>query len=344
MPFHSFGLNDNPFHVSPDLRYYLATGATQAAFAELCCGIETRKGLAVLTGAPGVGKTILLHRLLQWLRANNQSSSYVFHCHLETEDLLRSIFQGFGIVRPGQSKMDLMSALAAWLEQRTAMGDSPVVIMDEAQGLSIRALDELRLLLNLETANGKLLQIVLAGQPELDEKLRRPQLLQLRQRISARVRLPVFSLEQCADYVEKRLAVAGRKEQDTFPPETMRAIHTYSGGIPRLMNLLCEHALLSAYAAGAATVSVETVRAIAADFDLETKNFTRGHSTIPIREEIRAKQGLDCAAKPRPRHLPEPIPFHLAEASSLNSPEKPVNHLAGMPLGPPLTRRSRSNN
>src|SRR5262249_13694597 len=158
----------------------------------------------VLTGEPGAGKTTLLHRLLQWLQKRNRSTSYIFHCHLEPDDLLRSIFHGFGIVRPGQSKSELISASSAWLTDRTAVGDSPVVIVDEAQALSVRALDELRLLLNLESPRGKLLQIVLAGQPELDEKLRRPQLLQLRQRIAVRRKLPLFSLEQCADYIRVR--------------------------------------------------------------------------------------------------------------------------------------------
>jgi len=328
MPFHFFGLRESPFHVSPDLRYYMTTGAAQAAFTELCYGIQMRKGLMVLTGEPGTGKTTLLHRLLRWLRENNKSSSYVFHCHLETEDLLKSIFQGFGIVRPGQSKSDLLGALATWLDQRTAAGDSPVAIVDEAQGLSIRALDELRLLLNMETPNGKLLQIVLAGQPELDEKLRRPQLLQLRQRISVRGKLPLFSLEQCADYIGIRLAVAGKKEQDTFPAETIRAIHACSGGIPRVMNLLCENALLSAYAEGEASVSVEMVRCIAADFDLETANLPGKFSSTPIHPEIPARKVLDRAAEPR--HRPETIPFPLAETSPLNTPQTAVNRAAAM--------------
>src|SRR5262249_45603847 len=153
--------------------------------------------------------------------------------------------------------------------RRTAIGDSPVAIIDEAQALSMRALDELRMLLNLESAHGKLLQIVLAGQPELDEKLRRPQLLQLRQRIAVRKKLPLFSLEQCADYIRIRLTVGGKEMQDAFPPETIRAIHAYSEGIPRVVNLLCENSLISAYSEGEAVVSPEMVRNVATDFDFE---------------------------------------------------------------------------
>lgn len=329
MPFQFFGLRESPFHVSPDLRYYMMTDATQAAFTELCYGIEMRKGLMVLTGEPGTGKTTLLHRLLQWLREKNRSTSYVFHCHLEPDDLLRSIFHGFGIVQPGQSKSELMSALTTWLNHRTAAGDFPVIIVDEAQALSLRALDELRLLLNLENSHGKLLQIVLAGQPELDEKLRRPQLLQLRQRIAIRKKLPLFSLEQCADYIGVRLAVAGKKTQDAFPAETIRAIHICSGGIPRVVNLLCENALISAYAEGEAAVSVEMVRSVAADFDFETSNLPSELSSIPFRAEIPAKLAADRASVLRPQ--PELKPMPLAETNSSKTPLISAERAAEIP-------------
>ena len=212
-----------------------------------------------------------------------------------------------------------MNALSLWLNNRTAAGDSPVVIVDEAQGLSVRALDELRLLLNLENAHGKLLQIVLAGQPELDEKLSRPQLLELRQRIAVRKKLPMFSVEQCAHYIGVRLAVAGKETQDAFPADTIRAIHAFSGGIPRVVNLLCENALISACAEGEAAVSVEMVRSVAADFDFEVSNLRGDFSPIPFRTEIPAKLDLGGVTAP-PREL-ELIPVHRVEATSPGAPE-----------------------
>lgn len=322
-PFQFFGLSESPFNVSPDLRYYMTTPAAEEAFVELRYGIETRKGLLVLTGEPGTGKTTLLHRLLLWLHEENRSASYVFHCHLEPDDLLQSIFRGFGIVRTGQSKGELMIALSAWLNHRTAAGDSPVVVVDEAQGLSVRALDEMRLLLNLENAQGKLLQIVLAGQPELDEKLRRQQLLQLRQRITVRKKLPSFSVEQCADYIGVRLAVAGKEKQDAFPADTIRAIHACSGGNPRVVNLLCENGLISAYAEGRAAVSVEMVRSVAADFDFEISNLPSAFSSIPFRTEISAK--LDVGRLTASHHEPEVASIPRAETISPRAPE-PSEH------------------
>jgi general secretion pathway protein A len=321
-PFQFFGLRESPFHVSPDLRYYMTTAAAEEAFVEFCYGIEMRKGLLVLTGEPGTGKTTLLHRLLQWLREENKSASYVFHYHVNPDDLLQSIFHDFGIVQPSQSKSELISVLGTWLIRRNAAGDSPVVIVDEAQGLSVRALDELRLLLNLENAQGKMLQIVLAGQPELDEKLRRPQLQQLRQRIAVRKKLPLFSLQQCADYIGVRLAVAGKKTQDTFPAETIRAIHACSGGIPRVMNLLCENALISAYAEGEAAVSVEMVRGVAADFDFEFSKLPGDLSSIPLRMGEPAK--LDVRRFPALSSEAELMPINFPETNSPRVPKRPT--------------------
>jgi general secretion pathway protein A len=300
----------------------MTTAPAEEAFVEFCYGIEMRKGLLVLTGEPGTGKTTLLHRLLQWLRKENKSASYVFHYHVNPDDLLQSIFQDFGIAQPSQSKSELLSILGTWLIRRNAEGDSPVVIVDEAQGLSVRALDELRLLLNLENNHGKMLQIVLAGQPELDEKLRRPQLMQLRQRIAVRKKLPLFSLQQCADYIGVRLAVAGKKTQDTFPAETIRAIHACSGGIPRVMNLLCENAMISAYAEGEAAVSVEMVRGVAADFDFEFSRLPGDFSSIPLRMEEPVKP--DVRRFPTSINEAELLPIEFAEMNSPRAPEPPA--------------------
>jgi general secretion pathway protein A len=266
-----FGLCEDPFHVSPDPRFYYSTPAHESALAELLYGIETRQGLLVLTGEAGTGKTCLLNQILDWLRRRGRSCAYIFHTHLEPIGLFRFILSDFGVPCQSKSKSDLVYALHTWLLQCHAAQDPPVLILDEAQGLPLQTLDELRLLLNLETPRGKLLQIILSGQPELDEKLRLPALRQLRQRVMFHSRLPVLTQKETAAYISSRLATAGCSDSSLFPDEVMQDIYTSSRGIPRIVNLLCEHALISAYAERQRVVSPEMIQRIAADFDLLAK-------------------------------------------------------------------------
>jgi general secretion pathway protein A len=263
-----FGLRQNPFHVSPDPRFYYSSPGHDAAFSELLFSIQTRQGITVLTGEAGTGKTTLVHRLLDWLRDRNLSSAYVFHSLLRPNDLFEFIAHDFGIPCASSEKGDLVDALHKWLIRRHAAGDTPVVIIDEAQALSMNTLDELRLLLNLETTGGKLMHIVLVGQPELDQKLQRHQLRQLRQRVMFRCRLPLLTSEQTAQYVAARMAAAGAPDSHLFPQDTIRALHVYARGIPRVINLLCEHALLGAYADQHSSITALDIYRIAAKFDL----------------------------------------------------------------------------
>jgi general secretion pathway protein A len=270
--FFSFmGLREDPFHVSPDPRFYYSTPAHESALAELLYGIETRQGFLVLTGEAGTGKTCLLNEILDWLRRRGRSSAYIFHTHLEPIGLFRFILSDFGVPCQSKSKSDLVNALHTWLLQRHAAQDLPVLILDEAQGLPLQTLEEVRLLLNLETPRGKLLQIILSGQPELDEKLRLPVLRQLRQRVMFHSRLPVLTQKETAAYISSRLATAGCSDSSLFPDEVVQDIYTSSRGIPRIVNLLCEHALISAYAERQLVVSPEMIQRIAADFDLLAK-------------------------------------------------------------------------
>jgi type II secretory pathway predicted ATPase ExeA len=262
------GLREDPFHVSPDPRFYCSTPAHESALAELLFGIVTRQGFLVLTGEAGTGKTFLLNQMLDWLRQRSFSSAYIFHTHLEPIGLFRFILSDFGVPCQSKSKSDLVNALHTWLLQRHAAGDLPVLILDEAQALPSQTLDEIRLLLNLETSRGKLLQIILSGQPELDEKLRQPALRQLRQRIMFHSRLPVLTQDETAAYISSRLATAGCMDSTLFPDEVVRDIYTSSRGIPRVVNLLCEHALISAFADQQRAVSRDMIHRISADFDL----------------------------------------------------------------------------
>ena len=267
--FGSFGLKENPFHVSPDPRFLFSGPAYQTAIAELMFGVQARRGLLVLTGEAGTGKTTLMRHFLQWLGDRHYSSSYVFHSHLAPTELFEVVLRDFGVAVDSSKKSDLLAALQQWLLARRAAGDTPVLIIDEAQALSVRTLSELRLLLNLENSSGKLLQIVLAGQPELVEKLNRPELSALRQRMMVHFRLPILSLEDTVEYINARLRGAGAADPQVFSAETVQTLYSFARGIPRVTNLLCERAMIGAYAEQHNVVSPADVRKVAAEFDLE---------------------------------------------------------------------------
>jgi general secretion pathway protein A len=335
--FNFMGLREDPFHVSPDPRFYYPTPAHESALVELLSGIETRQGVLVLTGEAGTGKTSLLNYLLDWLHRRRRSTAYIFHAHLEPIGLLRFILRDFGIPCDSKSKSDLVSALHAWLLERYAALDLPVLILDEAHALPIQSLDELRLLLNLETPCGKLLQIILSGQPELDEKLRLPALRQLRQRIMFHSRLPLLTQEETSAYISSRLASAGCSGSCLFPDEVVQDIFMASGGIPRVINLLCEHALISAYAEQKHVVSPEIIRRIAMDFDLHTNplavstselqpHYLRRLAPFPVIETLEPSSVAGWAAVEEepvlslpalaPSESPEPVASPASNASS----------------------------
>jgi general secretion pathway protein A len=348
--FRSFGLRENPFHVSPDPRFLFSAVAYETALAEIMFGIESHRGLLVLTGEAGTGKTTLVRHFLQWLKDRQFSSSYIFHTHLDPAELFEFILRDFGVPVDSTKKTDLLSLLHRWLQLRQAEGDSPVVIIDEAQALSLRTLSELSLLLNLENTRGKLLQIVLAGQPELEEKLRRPELRAIRQRIMVRCRLPLLTLEETGEYIASRLRGAGAAEPRTFPPETVQTIYSYARGIPRVINLLCEHALIGAYADRQTIVSPGNVRKVAAEFDLAGESFSLNHPEFPATPAMgKYSQGLDFkkaeelsaaatipveAILAVPAAEPEPIPKFVPVAPA-SEPEAPreVRHTEPVPVG-----------
>ncbi|HEY2120709.1 MAG TPA: AAA family ATPase [Candidatus Acidoferrum sp.] len=299
-----FGLRENPFHVSPDPRFYYSTPSHDSAKNELLFGLQTQQGLLVLTGEAGTGKTTVLNTILESLEQQHFSTSYVFHSLLETTELFEFILRDFGVTYTSTRKGHLVRALYDWLISRTTTNDLPVLIIDEAQSLSLETLDELRLLLNLETPKGKLLQVILSGQSELDEKLRCPELRQLRQRVMFHCKLSVLSEDQTLSYVQSRLHAAGLTNAELFPVDTLHCIYKHSKGIPRLINLLCEHALITAYGEQQQSISPDIIQRIAVDFDLSSKPIsvqseyapgTFGHLiSFPLHEEN------DSEVLPRP--------------------------------------------
>ena len=261
-----FGLRENPFNVNPDPRFLYLSPQTQKALDELTYGIQNRKGLILLTGEVGTGKTTLINYLLDWLHHRKMPTAFIFNSHLSADHLFDFILNDFGIPTDFKRKGNMLLQLNQWLIERFRTGCTPVLIVDEAQGLSVKLLEEIRLLLNLETASEKLLQIVLVGQPELEDKLRRPEMRQLRQRISLRCSTSPLSLAEAHGYIADRLRIAGAAHGSIFTSESVKAAHFYSRGIPRVMNLLCEHALINAYVEHLNPVPPQMVEEAARDF------------------------------------------------------------------------------
>jgi len=267
--FSFFGLRENPFKINPDPRFLYTTDETRAASDSLAHAISTRKGLILLTGEVGTGKTMLIRGLLDWLTEQKMPTALIFNSHIQPEHLLDFILNDFGVPCASTLKSEKLMALNRWLLERYRAGQTPVLIVDEAQGLDPDALEEIRLLLNFETPREKLLQIVLAGQPELQDKLKRHELRQLRQRITVRCTTAPLTLEQTCGYIRERLRIAGASDQPIFEPDAVGAIHAYSRGIPRVINVLAEHSLINACAEDASTVSARAVAQAATDCQLD---------------------------------------------------------------------------
>lgn len=264
-----FGLRESPFNVNPDPRYLFLTRQIQEALAGLTYGIQNRKGFILLTGEVGTGKTTLLNRLLDWLHAQRMSTAYIFNSQLDVPHLFDFMMADFEIPCESREKSQVLLRLNHWLLERYRAGETAVLIVDEAQNLSPEVLEEIRLLTNLETSTEKLLQIVLTGQPELEEKLKMPQLRQLRQRITLRCHTGALSLEETFGYITERLRIAGANGEPIFSKEAIQTVHMYSRGIPRVVNLLCEHSMINAYVDNLRPVPAHMVEDVAREFQLD---------------------------------------------------------------------------
>lgn len=267
-----FGLQSSPFGNSPDPRFLYVMPHVREALAALEYGISARKGFIVLVGEVGTGKTTLLRRALASFDQTRVFTSFIFNPRLDTLDFLEYVLSDFGITPEHRTKSGMLLQLNRWLIERFRRQETCVIVIDEAQNLSSDLLEEIRLLTNLETSSEKLLQIILSGQPELEDKLRQPSLRQLRQRISLWCRTQPLTAEQTTAYIAQRLLIGGTANP-VFSPEAMAAIHRISRGIPRLINLLCEHSLILAYVEQLRYIPAGIVFAVAQDLDLETQPF-----------------------------------------------------------------------
>ena len=266
-----FGLKDNPFNVNPDPRYLFITKEVEEALSSLMYGIQTRKGIITLTGEVGTGKTTLINRLLDWLRGQRARTAFLFNSRMNSMQLFDFVLAEFEISCDSQSKSQQLLKLNQWLLERYRAGETTILIIDEAQNLTLSVLEEIRMLTNLETSTEKLLQIVLSGQPELDEKLTLPELRQLRQRIMIRSKTSALNKQQTFEYALERLRIAGAAKgaPPIFSGKALEAIHIFSMGIPRVVNLLCEHALINGYAQQKRPIEPETIEEVAREFQLD---------------------------------------------------------------------------
>jgi Type II secretory pathway, component ExeA (predicted ATPase) len=267
-----YQLQANPFGTSPDPRFLYMMPHTREALACLEYGISARKGFTVLTGEVGTGKTTLLRRALTSFSGRRVSTSFVFNPRLDTLDFLEFVLTDFGITPAARTKSGMLLQLNRWLIERFRMEETCVVVVDEAQNLSWDLLEEIRLLTNLETSSEKLLQIVLSGQPELEEKLRHPSVRQLRQRVSLWCRTQSLTESQTHAYVAERLRIAGAS-WPIFTQEALSLVHRFSRGIPRIINLLCEHAMIVGYVEQSREITPAIVEGVAVELELETQPF-----------------------------------------------------------------------
>jgi general secretion pathway protein A len=264
-----YGLKENPFNVNPDPRFLFLTKQIEEALTGLMYGIQTRKGFITLTGEVGTGKTTLVNRLLDWLHHRKSRTAFLFNSRINSNQLFDFILAEFDIPCDSKSKSQQLMKLNGWLLDRYRMGETVVLIIDEAQNLTYPVMEEIRLLTNLETSTEKLLQIILSGQPELEEKLKLPQLRQLRQRIMLRCKTAALSKEQTQSYILERLKIAGASGDEIFSPAAVDAIHIYSLGIPRVINLLCEHSLVNGFVEQQRPIEPKIVEEVAREFQLD---------------------------------------------------------------------------
>jgi len=262
-----YGLLRPPFEMTPDPSFLYLGEAHREGLATLVYGVNSGKGFVMLTGEVGTGKTTLLHALLGQLDAQTRSA-FIFNPRLNPLDFFRILFEELEIEAPGRTKAEYLLTLNQFLIDRLGKNERTLLIVDEAQNLSAEMLEEIRLLSNLETPRSKLIQIMLVGQPELKDMLRRPELRQLRQRIALAHHLRPFDEEETGDYVEERLRKAGYTGRRLFKRSALKELYRITGGTPRLINNVCDGAMLLGFAKQKTVIDASMVREVATDLDL----------------------------------------------------------------------------
>lgn len=261
-----YNLTEKPFSITPDPRFLYFTRHHREAYDHLLYGITQRKGFIELTGEVGSGKTTLCRAVLNRL-GDNVITALVLNPSLTHEQILRSILIDLGLRDPGNDALDCIESLNRFLLEQNVRGNIVAVLIDEAQDLSTEMMEQVRLLSNLETDQQKLVQIVLCGQPELKERLSKKALRQLRQRITVRYHIRPLSKRETAAYIHHRLAMAGNGHGLRFPPRASKTVYKLTRGCPRLINSLCDHALLAGYVRRKSKIDARCIRLAAKELE-----------------------------------------------------------------------------
>jgi general secretion pathway protein A len=281
-----YDLQRNPFEITPDPAFLFPTTRHNEALASLFYGVTAHRGFVVLTGEVGTGKTLIVRSLLSLLQRRDVAFALIFNPSLSPLEFIRYIAGDFGLPVTGKAKDEIIHDLNAFLLQRHQQGLTTLLVVDEAHLLPPELLEEIRLLTNLETAQKKLLQIILAGQPELDQKLDSFGLRQIKQRVALRCHLDALSLDETRRYVQRRLQIAGGTEEaNLFSELSFGAIFRHSKGIPRLINTICNNALIAGYAKRAATITPEIIEGVAADLRLGHISSDPGNAVLQLQAE-----------------------------------------------------------
>jgi general secretion pathway protein A len=297
-----FGFSVSPFSVTPDPNFFYSNPVYREAYANLRYGIEGKKGFIVITGEVGTGKTTLLRKLMHNLEGTIHSV-FIFNTYLNFPELLQVIVHDLGLAPKEPNKVTMLQELNDYLITQLKQAHIVSVLVDEAQDLTDEALEGLRLLSNLETDQEKLVQIVLMGQPELQARLDRPSLRQLKQRIALQCRLLPLKDEEVGAYIDFRLRTAGYKGKDLFHRDALQQIALYSNGIPRLMNIICDNALLCGYARSQKIVTADMIKEVACDLGLGSKGqVAKPEISLPVPQpETKLERPIGDAVNDVPR-------------------------------------------
>jgi general secretion pathway protein A len=264
-----FGFSVSPFNMSPDPSFLFRSAQHEEALANLIYGVQSRKGFIVLTGEVGTGKTTMLECLRDFLNSQQISFASLFNSRLTVEQFFEMLSYDLDLRCNRHSKTEVLITLNNTLLERASAGRTTVLIVDEAHNLDWDVLEEIRLLGNLENRRGKMLQIILAGQQELDRKLEAPEFRQLKQRIALRCALKGLDTQETAAYINSRMARAGLPDQTVFSPELIDEIRLRSQGIPRLINAVCDNLLLTSFAMETRNATLEMLEEVSADMRLD---------------------------------------------------------------------------